>query len=117
MKAAMVILGGGDKKTIQPGEEIPEGYFSEEELESAKAAGVIEGEGPNAEEGVEGKMAPTEAKDEADHQAQARLSVPAAEAAAEEQAKADKAEAEAQKADAAKTEAPKAGPPKPAGSS
>jgi hypothetical protein len=116
MKAAMVILGGGDKKTLQPGDEIPEGYFSDEELESAKAAGVIEGEGPNAEEGVEGKTAPSEAKDTADLQAQERLSGPAAEAAAKEQAKADEAEAKAQKEDAKAAEAPKAGPPKTAGS-
>jgi len=112
MKAAITILGGGDKKTIQPGEEIPEGYFSDEELESAKASGVIEGEGPNAEAGVGTEMAPTEAKDEADLQAQARLSSQAAEDASKEQAKADKAEAEAQKEDAkaAKAaEAPKSG--------
>lgn len=102
MKAAVTILGGGDKKTIQPGEEIPEGYFTEEELEEAKANGIIEGEGPNAEdeESVEGKMAPSEAKATADLQAQERLSAPAAKVAAEKQAEADKAEAEAKKADA-----------------
>jgi hypothetical protein len=101
MKAAMVVLGGGDKKTLQPGDEIPEGYFSEEELESAKAAGVIEGEGPNAEASEEGAFAPTAAKDEADLQAQAKLSAPAAKIAAEKQAEANKAEEEAKKADAA----------------
>lgn len=104
MKAAVTILGGGDKKTIQAGDEIPDGYFSDEELESAKAAGVIEGEGPNAEEeegeAVMGKTAPSEAKDTADLQAKERLSGPAAEAAAKKQAEADKAEAEAQKTDA-----------------
>ena len=74
MKAAITILGGGDKKTIQPGEEIPEGYFSAEELESAKAAGVIEGEGPNA--GSEGPDigGPVPAQETAEAQAAEKLS-------------------------------------------
>jgi hypothetical protein len=43
MKAAIVILLGGGK-SVQPGEEIPEGLDAET-IASLKAAGAIEGEG------------------------------------------------------------------------
>jgi len=90
MKAAVNILGGGDKPSIQAGEEIPDGYFSGDALESAKAAGVIEGEGPNAEEGVGTELGPTPAEVTAENQAAEKLSTTGA-------AKVAKAEAEAPK--------------------
>jgi len=89
MKAAIVILLA-DGKSIQPGQEIPEGAFDDEQLASLKESGAIEGEGPNAE--AEEGTGPVPAEEDAETQAKERAAP-----------------------QPAGPEAPKVGPPKTAG--
>jgi hypothetical protein len=90
MKAAIVILLAGGK-SLQPGEEIPEGEFDDAQIAAFKEAGAIEGEGPNAEETGAGE-GPVPASEDAETQAKERAAP-----------------------QPAGPEPPKAGPPKTAG--